>query len=153
MNPLKAVNVIFFLFIAGASFSCKSQKATVDTLLISIEKTPCFGTCEAYKMEIFSSGLVALNGISNIKMIGNYQAIIEKQSLTKIQEQFRSADFFSFKSQYTGKVSDLPTTYLFFKDGEKEKMIQDYYQAPAKLKELEKLVENLVETLHWKKVD
>lgn len=86
-------------------------------------------------------------------MVGNYKAFIEQQALLNILEQFRNSEFFNFKNQYTGDVSDLPTTYLYFKDLGNEKTIQDYYQAPPKLKELEKLIEGLVLTLKWKKVD
>jgi Domain of unknown function (DUF6438) len=153
MNTTKAVNVIFFLLLAATFSSCKSQKLASDTLIISIEKTPCFGTCEAYKLDIYASGLVKFTGISNHQMIGKYQSTIEKLSLQEIRNKFREANFFSFKNEYTSKMSDLPTIYLYFKDGAVEKKIQDYYGAPLKLKELEKLIEDLVVALKWKKED
>ncbi len=153
MNPFKVINVIFFLLFFAYSSSCKNQSLPHETLLISLEKTPCFGTCEAYKLEIFSSGLVKFNGLGNHKMIGHYEARIEQQELRDIMEQFRVSDFFSFKDQYAGNVKDLPTTYIFFKDQMKEKTIQDYYNAPMKLKELEQLIEGLVLSLKWRKTN
>lgn len=153
VNTLKAVNVIFFLVLASGFLSCKSQKLTADTLIFSLEKTPCFGPCEVYKLEIFSTGLLRFTGISNHKMIGKYRSELKKSALEEIQAKFRDAGFFSFKNEYLGKVSDLPTTYLFFKDGPNEKMIQDYYGAPPTLKELEKIIEDLVVALKWKKDD
>jgi hypothetical protein len=151
MNTVRGVNVIFFLLLMSGFGACKSQKLPGDSLVISLEKTPCFGTCEAYKLEVFSSGLVKFTGISNHPMLGKYQSEVSKVTLQDICDKFRSADFFSFKNEYTGKMSDLPTTYLYFKDGPNEKIIQDYYGAPTKLKELEKIIEDLVTVLKWKK--
>jgi hypothetical protein len=151
MNSFKTAKVIFFLFFAWSS--CKNQNLPADNLLISLEKTPCFGTCPAYKLEIFSSGLVLFNGTGHHEMIGKYKSQLDPQALQRIVEKFKNSDFFSFKNVYTADVHDLPTTYLFFKDNGKEKMIQDYYNAPQKLKELEKFVEDIIPSLRWKKAD
>ncbi len=91
--------------------------------------------------------------MSNHKMIGHYEASIDQEELHKIVQQFRDSNFFSFKNQYTGSMKDLPTTYLYFKDQVNEKTIQDYYNAPRLLKDLEQVVENLIPILHWKKID
>lgn len=86
-------------------------------------------------------------------MIGNYESSLHQEDLQKIVQRFRDSNFFKFKNQYTGNVSDLPTTYIYFKDQSNEKTIQDYYNAPEQLKELEQVVENLIPTLPWKKTD
>lgn len=86
-------------------------------------------------------------------MIGTYEASLNQGELQKIVQQFRDSKFFSFKNQYTGNVNDLPTTYLYFKDQLNEKTIQDYYNAPKELKDLEQVVESLIPTLQWKKID
>jgi len=147
------MRLILLIITLAFSPACKNQKLPADVLIISLEKTPCFGPCEAYKMEIFSSGLVKFNGMSNHKMIGHYEASIDQEELHKIVQQFRDSNFFSFKNQYTGSMKDLPTTYLYFKDQVNEKTIQDYYNAPRLLKDLEQVVENLIPILHWKKID
>jgi len=150
MNPLKAIKVIFFLFFFTCA-SCKNQNLPADTVVISLEKTPCFGSCESFKLEIFSSGLVRFNGLGNHRLIGLHEAHMEKVTLEGLIQEFRNADFFNFKSQYTGNMKDLPTTYLFFSDNGREMMVQDYYKAPPKLKELEELVQRQIENLKWKK--
>ena len=135
------------------SISCKPQKLPVEELIISLEKTPCFGPCEVFKIEIFSSGLVKFNGSSNHRMIGIFTAHIDQEKLSEIVKQFRDSNFFAFKDQYTGTMKDLPTTYLYFKDQSREKTVQDYFDAPTQLKELEREIENLIPILQWKKVD
>ncbi len=147
------MRLIILIIILAFPTACKNQKLPADVLIISLEKTPCFGPCEAYKLEMFSSGLVKFNGIRNHKMIGTYEASLNQGELQKIVQQFRDSKFFSFKNQYTGNVNDLPTTYLYFKDQLNEKTIQDYYNAPKELKDLEQVVESLIPTLQWKKID
>jgi hypothetical protein len=124
-----------------------------EDILISLEKTSCFGPCPAYKLEIFASGLVLFNGTGNHEMIGKYKSQLDPQALQQLVEKFKTSNFFNFKNSYTADVQDLPTTYLFFKNNGNEKMVQDYSNAPQALKELEKLVENLIPALKWKKVD
>lgn len=153
MSNLRIMHLISLIIILAFSPSCKNQKLPADILIISLEKTPCYGPCPAYKMEIFSSGLVRFKGESNHKMIGNYESSLHQEDLQKIVQRFRDSNFFKFKNQYTGNVSDLPTTYIYFKDQSNEKTIQDYYNAPEQLKELEQVVENLIPTLPWKKTD
>ena len=153
MNRFKTVKIILFLVVVPCAFSCKNQNLPAEDVLISLEKTACFGTCPAYKLEIFASGLVLFNGISNHEMIGKHKSQLDPQTLREVIEKFKSSSFFNFKNSYTGDVQDLPTTYLFFKDNGREKMVQDYYRAPSALKDLEKLVEDLIPVLRWKKID
>ena len=147
------MRLLSILLLLSFTISCKPQKLPPEELIISLEKTPCLGTCEVYKLEIFSSGLTKFSGLSNHRMIGNYTGYIKPEELNKIIMQFRNNNFFDFKDQYTGKMKDLPTTYLYFKDQSREKTIQDYFDAPKQLKELEQVVENLIPILQWKKAD
>lgn len=153
MNPLKMVKIIFFLLFILSASSCKNQNLQTEEILISLEKTSCLGPCPAYKLEIFASGLALFNGTSNHEMIGKYKSQLDPQTLQQLVERFKNANFFNFKNSYTADVHDLPTTYLFFKNNGNEKMIQDYSNAPQALKDLEKLVADVIPALKWKKVD
>lgn len=147
------MRLLSILLLLSFTISCKPQKLPPEELIISLEKTPCLGPCEVYKMEIFSSGLTKFSGLSNHRMIGNYTAYLKPEELNEIIKKFRESNFFDFKDQYTGKMKDLPTTYLYFKNQSREKTIQDYFDAPTQLKELEQVVENLIPILQWKKAD
>ena len=156
VNTLKAVNVIFFLLFAAGLDSCRSQVISnqAQNLVISMERTSCFGTCPVYKVEIFDSGLIKFTGESHHEMIGNYRSHIDWKPLQVLREKFRQANFFSFKKEYMSSLQDLPSTYLYFKDGENEKNVLDYGNAaPAELKNLEQAIDELIRTNTWKKAD
>lgn len=150
---MKFTGIIVTIFSIVFLFACKRIPVQTENPVIILEKTPCFGTCEAYKMQIFANGLVKFNGLSNHRMIGNYVSHIKKDDLTVLINEFRDAQFFNFKDEYTSNDSDLPTIYLSFRDQGQEKTVKDYYKAPSQLKDLEKKVEQLVTTLKWKKAD
>jgi len=150
---MKFTGIIVTIFSIVFLLACKRIPVQTEDPVITLEKTPCFGTCEAYKMQVFANGLVKFNGSSNHPMIGNYVSHIEKDSLAILISVFRDAQFFNFKDEYTSNDSDLPTVYVSFRDQGKKKTVKDYYKAPSQLKDLEKKVEQLVTSLKWKKVD
>ncbi|MBN2891233.1 MAG: hypothetical protein JXL97_05155 [Bacteroidales bacterium] len=65
---------------------------------------------------------------------------------------FQNANFFDFEEEYTESITCLSTTYIRFSDGEHTKTVRDYYGAPEELVELEKKLEDIVESDNWKKI-
>ena len=71
----------FFLLFILVLFSCGSSKKNTETkvkeikkeLVISLERTPCYGTCPIYKMEIFSDGSAFYHGERFVDRIGDYE--------------------------------------------------------------------------------
>ncbi len=122
-----------------------------NSLLISLEKTRCFGTCPVFTLEIYDDGAAILRGEENIHKIGEFRATLSKKQVKELVKAFRAKDFFGFEDSYTSSASDLPTTYLSFTDKEITKKITDYDQAPESLKELEAKVEAYIGILTWRK--
>ena len=150
-----------FLFLIVLSIflfsSCKSSKDATKAgssqervLLISMKKTACYGTCPVYELQIYSDLAVNLKGEMHLDKIGIFEAKISRGRLEQIQTMFREADFFSFQDKYSEKITDLPTTYVYFNDSGQEKKVMDYYGAPEALKNLEKELSSFLEELDWK---
>ena len=140
--------------------SCKTSKKTVDAaptqevyLSISMKKTACYGTCPVYEIQIYSDLSVKLKADQHLDKTGTFESKISGKRLDQIKAMFLEADFFSFKDQYTKKVTDLPTTYLYFNDSGKEKRVMDYYGAPESLKSLENEVASLLDELDWERIE
>ena len=72
-------------------------------------------------MEIYKSGKITFEGEKNIGKIGKYVRQIEKQEVENLIQDFENANFFNFEDEYTEKVTDLPTTYIFFVNKDKTK--------------------------------
>lgn len=131
--------------------SCKSLEIpTKENLIISIERTGCPDACPVYKLDVYSNGILVLNGKENIDKIGTYISQITKSEATNLVSIFNEYDFFDFKEKYYSNVNDLSTTYIYFSDQGKEKKIMDYDGAPEELKYLESRVTQLL-SLSWKR--
>jgi len=142
--------IIPILFIC----SCASQqRLTEKDLVISIEATPCMGDCPVYRAEIYTNGLVVYEGKENVGKIGRYTGRLSRKELQKIRLAFEEAGFFSMQDEYVEPWTDLPTTWIHYSDGYRQKKIKDYSGAPEALKELEKRVLDLVEGVDLKKTN
>ena len=136
--------------------SCKSRtniSKTPPYPIISLEKTTCLGTCPAYKFLVYPNGVVKYSGYKFVDRIGDYQAKINDEEIGKLKEAFENAHFFDFANVYSANMTDLPTTYLYYDNGNQNSKVTDYFGAPKELKSLESFVEAFIETIDWKKTD
>ena len=115
-----------------------------------MEKTACMGSCPVYTLKIYQDGWAELNGTANIAYIGKHQLKLTEQDVAQIRAAFVKHDFFALDEKYYANFSDLPTTYVYYQDGEKSKKVMDYHGAPANLKELENYLADLLNR-NWKK--
>lgn len=115
--------------------------------IIYLERTICYGTCPAYRIEIYNDETGWYDGKRFVKRIGKIPFSVKKQDISNIIQKAEELNFFDMKNEYTERVSDLPTTYIKIKN----KKIIDYYGAPKELKNLEKFIDDIVlKNLKWK---
>ena len=135
--------------------SCKSSKQAKGEMypIITIEKTTCFGTCPAYLFKAYPNGSVTYTGKDFVKLVGEYKASISKEELANIKTLFDEAEYFNFANVYSANITDLPTTYLYYDNGQENKKITDYHGAPEALKKLEQDLEALINAINWQKVN
>ena len=108
-------------------------------LIISLQRTACFGTCPIYKIEIFSDGSGIYSGIRFVENIGVTKFNLSETQLNLILTQAEAINFTNMKDEYSEPISDLPTTFIQIKD----KKIRDYTGAPKTLKNLENQIDQL----------
>ncbi len=141
----RALNCLTHLIVILLVFSCASQRGlTEKDLVISIESTPCMGDCPVYRAEIYSNGLVVYEGKEHVKMTGQYTGRLSRKELKQLRLAFEEAGFFSMEDEYVEPWTDLPTTWLYYSDGTRQKKIKDYSGAPEALKKLEEMVMEMV---------
>ncbi len=146
-------NLLILVFILSL-FSCRATKEEMDTsVVISMQKTKCFGACPVYTIDIYESGMVYFNGKENVDKIGEFKIRLSKKELNRLIDLFTENRFFDLQDKYVSDVSDLPTTYIYFSHNGKRKRIMDYDGAPQNLKKLESEVSQLVKIPKWKQVN
>ena len=114
----------FCLLFILVLFACGSSKKGTETkvkeikkeLIISLERTPCYGTCPIYKMEIFSDGSAFYHGERFVEKIGNYEFSVSKETLNYILKKADEIGFFELEDKYTANITDLPKTITFIKN-------------------------------------
>jgi hypothetical protein len=132
-----------------------SPKTQNDLRTVSIiyRKTPCFGTCAAFTLTVNgSSNSVTYKGDLNVEKIGNYEKNISDDELTKLVNAFDKKKFFEFKDGYKTPATDIPSKLITYSINGKTKKVEDQQNAPAELKELEKLLDEIADSNGWKKV-
>ena len=151
MIRLQHILIIIGFMLIG----CKSSKQAKGEMypVISIEKTTCFGTCPAYLFKAYPDGSVSYTGKDYVKLVGEYKSSISKEELANLKTLFDEADYFNYANVYSANILDLPTTYLYYDNGQQNKKITDYHGAPESLKKLEEDVEALINSINWKKAN
>jgi hypothetical protein len=145
MNRAKSINGFLLFFVFIQLFSCTGSRIfNADDLLLEMEKTACYGQCPVYTIQVDSRGNGLFNGVENTQYTGIYAFRLGKNELEQLRSSFEKAGFFGLEDKYFEFVSDLPTTYLTYRQEGRTKKIMDYYGAPRKLKDLEKYIESLV---------
>jgi TonB family protein len=137
-----------------------------DSVLISLDRTLCYGDCPAYTVSIRGSGKVKFYGYKYVSLIGIKTYFISTKSVDSLVQRILAMDFFSFNDSYTKKhilrqrpdghvdtlteeVTDLPTQYIIVKIGKHKKTVKDYYGAPEALEDLEKEIDIVAGTSRW----
>ena len=133
-----------------------------DDTLITLERTACFGECPVYTVTIDARGNVVYQGKEFVRVQGRHTARIAPARVAALLQQAERAGFFTFDEQYRyvknpdgsrGIVTDLPTTFVTIRTAGRSKRIEDYYGAPAGLKELERRIDEETRIRRWVSLD
>lgn len=118
-----------------------------ENSLITLEKQECYGTCPVYTVTVSGTGKVVYEGKRFVKKEGKFEKQLSTAQTYKLFNAYECANFFDFKTEYNDElISDLPSTYISFEHRGFKRKILDRYNAPEELKDLEKMVEEIVES-------
>lgn len=122
-------------------------------LTVSLTKTACYGQCPVYDFKLYSDCSATFKGTAFTDKLGDWKSKATKRQFNTLIEAFETSNFFEFEDRYYSEITDLPTTYLFYSDANRDKKIMDYYGAPQELKDLEAMVESLIDKLEWQQIE
>jgi len=122
--------------------------------MLKYKKTPCYGKCPIYEVEVYTDGYITYNGKNFVEKIGAYETKISAEEVKALKQRFFDINFLELSNEYPisgPKIADLPSTIIDFRVGDMIKHVSDKHDAPKKLKELEKWVETYFDGLKWTK--
>jgi hypothetical protein len=132
--------------------SCKQTKVDIrhpernGGIILSIERTPCFGACPVYTATLYENGLLMYNGKRFTHSIGCHYAIISPSEIKKLRGWLEDDGIFLFKDKYPEEdvaPTDLSSCLLFYRKGKIEKAIVDRgWETPENLQNVENKIES-----------
>jgi len=93
---------------------------------IALQRTGCYGSCPAYRLELRGDGLVSYRGDAFVVAQGSYQWRVAPAVVAALVERFRQADYFRLKGAYIAGVTDLPSYITRLSLGTQQKVVVDY---------------------------
>ncbi len=167
-------NNLFEIFLLGLiifTTACNTQKKTAtvqgtaqsagkNVSYVRMERTPCFGRCASYAVEVNKDGMVTYTGILFVKDSGVYQKNIGTAKAEELLSKFNAYRVDTVQNDYDVRTSDIPGINYSFGFGEQSiKKVRNAHFGPAFLKELAREVDMLVKKNDefvidnsWKKV-
>jgi Domain of unknown function (DUF6438) len=147
------------IVVSGTPSESLGQSESVpDDLVITLERTRCFGACPVYTVSIDAKGNVVYEGRRFVQVQGRVTDRIPVSRVAALLATAERIGFFELRDQYRTKknpdgsetiVTDLPTTFVTITSGGRSKRIEDYFGAPDSLKELERQIDDAAGTKRW----
>ena len=128
-------------------------EGTDVNLVAKIKRTPCFGKCPVFTVELYNNGTVKYNGVAFVEKKGNFVAKANSELVQQIQSKALSIKYLSFENKYPiapVAIADLPTTTTYVRIGDVGKQISNNFDAPRELIEFENWLEQEFNKLDWK---
>jgi len=114
-----------------------------SNLALRLQRTSCFGNCPVYTTVVFADGTGIHFAKHHKTPEGTFSFKLSEKDLKLLLDKAASIGYFALNDAYKKPVSDFPTTYTYVNNGKQRKQIENYRGAPEKLKEFEKLVDEV----------
>ncbi len=120
-----AILFLNFLFAQKPSennIGAKNPENLAMSPVITMERTLCYGRCPAYRIEVYSDGLVIYQGKGFVKTTGEVRDTLSAGQLARLNQCFENADYFTLKSRYENqhscaiRATDHPSVRISFRD-------------------------------------
>ncbi len=127
---------------------------TKDSLAFYFEKTPCFGKCPVFKVNVYESGFATFEGINFTERLGLYSVRLTQADLEGIYNDALAANYFEQDSVYDNPyISDLPTTYSQINYNGKSHAIMARTNLPKALADFHNDLSVTLQEKDWKAYD
>ena len=158
---MRFVVAIALATLSGVSPRTAAQELPED-LLITLERTSCFGPCPVYSVSIDARGNVTYEGRTSVRAAGRRTTQVPVSGIAALLATAERIGFFDLKDRYETlraadgtewTMTDHPTAIVSITRAGGTKRVVDYLGAPPGLKELEKQIDEAAGTRRWVRVD
>jgi len=130
----------------GAAYDSRS-------VVITLERGPCFGSCPVYRVVIYGDGTVRYDGKDHVRIRGSQTAVIAPENVKQLAGEIERIGFFNLRDFYTEvSVTDAPAVVLYVAVDGKKKQVKHYlgdFKAPKTLETIETRIDEVAGTGRW----
>jgi hypothetical protein len=119
---------------------------------ITLERTPCFGRCPIYLVEIDGTGRVVFDGRGFVKETGRHESTVASESVQALARELEAGGYFGFRDHYPPDKTDhagVITSVTI--DGRTHRIEHNLGSdaAPSVLADLERRIDEVAGTARW----
>ncbi len=123
-----------------------------DSLVLSIERTACFGTCKSYRIDVYRSGFAEYVGRAHVELIGRGQGRVDQAVIERLVARAESIGFARMDPVYDSPVTDLPATTIRVAANGTDHTVMGRVGAPDQFRSLANQMEEELLALPWRPV-
>ena len=155
MLRLFQISLLYSIFILSSCSTEKHLTSTLD-LVITLQRTPCYGECPVYNFQALNNGEATLTvgrfGTDKMELDlkeGDYSGEISTVVVDEIIQYAKAADYFTLNNEYDDKrVMDLPAIILNI-DGHR---VFNRFEGPN-LEDLYSFIESKISDVQWHSIN
>jgi hypothetical protein len=139
------------LILLSLSVPCGAYDS--QSVVIRLERGPCYGSCPVYGVTLYGDGTVRYDGKDHVRVRGSQTAVIAPDAVRSLVEEIERSGFFSLNDAYTQvSVTDAPSAVVYVAADGKKKQVSHYlgdFKAPKALETLENRIDEVSGTSRW----
>jgi hypothetical protein len=136
-----------------------SSQSVTSAPAITLERTPCFGSCPVYRISVSPSGEVQYEGKAHVRKLGVATGKIPRERLDALLSELERGGYFTFAERYTSPepscgryATDSPSVITSVTlRGRTKRITHDYGcgGAPGSLVVLEQRIDEALHSGQW----
>ena len=121
-----------------------------DSLFFRIDRTPCFGQCPTYTVNIYQSGHAQMEGKKFFDYEGFFATKFSEDELIRIEKMAIEYGYAKMDHVYDAPVTDLPSTTTILRTEKIQQWVYNRMNAPDELRTFEREMETMIKDKQWK---
>ena len=129
----------------------ESFRASLPYESISLERTPCFGSCPVYRVTLHRSGKAEFEAKAFLPKIGAFTGQVDLPTFARLCYALDQGGFKNFRDQYRANPLEYSACMITIAAGKNRKTVTNYANiGPIQLWTTEQLIDGVRERIVWK---
>ena len=132
----------------GAPIKVEHSLPASKKLVVTLERTACFGSCPVYSLTIYTDGRVVYEGKDYVRTRGRHEYKISKAKVNLLLGEFEKCNFLALDDEYPAFATDGPGCITTLTINGMTKEVRHWYPSCPQngLQELENIIDAIAGT-------